>query len=115
MSGRCKACGRAFRKGALAFVLGIGGLKLSRVCQRCAGAGALLVAPKGPVVVKKAHVRPDGVDRTLRILRTFAAAARAAAKDNKKTDFQGATHALGRAEGFEGAIETIKRECGGDQ
>jgi hypothetical protein len=113
---RCKACGSDYRKGVLAFLLSPGGLRGARVCQSCASGGVLLVAPKlGPVVQKKA-VRSDGVERAIRMLRTYAAASRDAAKANLHSESVAdermrQAHA-GRAEGFEGAIEVLKRECG---
>lgn len=123
MSGRCKACGKDFRKGVLVSLLEPGGLQRVRVCQGCAGAGVVIVAPKIAPVVKQEHAAPDGVDRALRTLRTFAAAARASAKVKPPAALKSSEDAglarediaqmLGRAEGLESAIEAIKRECGG--
>jgi hypothetical protein len=101
---RCKACSREFRKGALAFLLTPKGLTGARVCQSCASGGVLLVAPKLAPVVREKVVRSDGVERALRQLRTLASASRA--------NGAGFTFDNGRAEGFEGAIEVLKRECG---
>jgi|SRR5579864_7328652 len=99
---RCKACGSDYRKGVLAFLLTPGGLKGARVCQSCASGGVLLVVPKLGPVVRKKEVRSDGVERAIRMLRTYAKAAEA----------DGSSRMSGRAEGFEGAIEVLKRECG---
>ncbi len=103
---RCKACGNEFRKGVLAFLLAPSGLRGARVCQTCAAGGVLIVAPKlGPLVQKK-EVRSDGVERAVRQLRTMTRASTLGM--NADSDFQ-----RGRAEGLEGAIEVLKRECGG--
>lgn len=99
---RCKGCGKEYRKGVLAFLLSSEGLKGARVCQACASGGVLLVAPKLAPVVKQAVARPEGLDRAIRMLRTYA----------KVSDQYPEAHAKGRAEGFEGAIEIIRRECG---
>jgi hypothetical protein len=108
---RCKACGAEFRKGVLAFLLTGKGLEGARVCQSCARGGVLLVAPKLAPIVKQKTVRSDGVERALRMLRTYASVAKASAKENELSD--GNRKLLsGRAEGIETAIETIKRECG---
>jgi hypothetical protein len=114
---RCKACGSDYRKGVLAFLLSPGGLKGARVCQSCASGGVLLVAPKLGPVVKQKTVRSDGVERALRQMRTYAAASRALAKSYASRVDRGKsgaeyTDAISRAEGFEGAIEVLKRECG---
>lgn len=101
----CKGCGREYRKGTIAFLLTREGLKGARVCQVCAAGGAVIVAPTLAPVVKEKVVRSDGVERVLRTLRTYAAAARSGPTS------EGFGHA--RAEGLESAIEVIKRECGG--
>ncbi len=101
---RCKGCGKEYRKGVLAFLLSPEGLKGARVCQTCASGGVLLVAPKLAPVVKHAAARPEGLERVMMMLRAFAKGARGAAKRDPR--FQD------RAEGYEGAIECIKRECG---
>jgi hypothetical protein len=53
-----------------------------------------------------APARPDGYVRVVRMLTTYARAARA----SRELGALG----VGRAEGFEGAIEAIRREVGGD-
>lgn len=73
---RCKGCGKEFRKGTLAFLLTAEGLKGARVCQACAGAGMLIVAPKLAPVAKKVVDRKDDVHRVLRGLRSYVGAAR---------------------------------------
>jgi hypothetical protein len=121
---RCKACGHEYRKGALAFLLTAQGLKGARVCQACASGGALLVAPKVAPVMKRAVDRGDVIERALRHLRTLEGAARATyrqhaaySQDEGKSELERQQHtelammADGRAQGFEGAIEAIKREC----
>jgi hypothetical protein len=108
---RCKACGSEFRRGVMAFILTTKfGLVGARVCQSCASGGVLLVAPKLAPVVKQKTVRSDGVERALRMLRTFASVSRMSARDEQGDTVKASHH--GRAEAFEGAIETIKRECG---
>jgi hypothetical protein len=117
---RCKACGSDYRKGVLAFLLTPGGLKGARVCQSCASGGVLLVAPKLGPVVRKKEVRSDGVERALRQLRTLAGAAQAVSKKTfppstplrEIDDRLNVERFSGRAEGFESAIEVLRRECG---
>jgi len=87
-----------------------GGLKGARVCQSCAGGGVLIVAPTVAPVVKVATKKDDGVARALRMLRTYAAASNAGASSGSETSYN-AHYQRGRAEGFEGAIEVLKREC----
>ena len=99
---RCKGCGKEYRKGVLAFLLSSEGLKGARVCQSCASGGVLLVAPKLAPVVKQSVARPEGLERAIRMLRTYGKAASTTPGELSK----------GRSEGFEGAIECIKRECG---
>lgn len=96
---RCNGCGKDHRIGVMVFLLIDGSLKGARVCQSCASGGVLLVAPKLAPVVKQAAPRPEGLDRAIRMLRTYAKAAEA-------------NGAQARASGFEGAIECIRRECG---
>jgi len=100
---RCKACGKEFRKGVLAFLLTPGGFKGARVCQSCASGGVLLVAPKLGPVIRKKEVRGDAVERVIRQLRALSTGANLCGSD----DFH-----EGRRHAFEGAIEVIKRECG---
>lgn len=107
---RCKGCGKEFRKGVLAFLLTPKGLTGARVCQACASGGVLLVAPRVAPVVQNKTVRSDGVKRALRMLRTYANVSRHHAGMNGGIGRD--AHAAGRAEGFEGAIELLKRECG---
>jgi hypothetical protein len=104
---RCKGCGQEYRKGTRAFLLTASGLQGVRVCPACARRGILLVAVKHAAIVKQAAARPEGVARVLRLLRTYAAAERSAAKEPGMRDV-----ADGRAQGFEGAIVALKREWG---
>jgi hypothetical protein len=110
---RCKGCGAEYRKGSIAFLLSAGGgMKGARVCQACVTGGVLLVAAKvAPAVVSKV-VRTDGLVRVLRMLNAYAKAARSGIGAMGQ---EGIGNALlqGRAEGFEGAVEVIRRECGG--
>lgn len=120
---RCKGCGREFRKGTIAFLLTDKGLRGARICQDCASGGVLIVAPKlGPVVQKKV-VRSDAVKEVMRMLRSYAAAARNGVKslqeefESKREDatpnwleHQRAqlSHFGGRAEGIESALAALE-------
>ncbi len=105
----CKGCDAEFRKGTLAFLLTPEGLKGSRVCAACVKRGVLLVPVLVPPVKVEKVNRPVDVDKVLRSLKTFAIMANAHASASGGD--QGA-FAAGRAEGFESAIATIKRELG---
>jgi hypothetical protein len=105
---RCKGCGKEYRKGVRAFLLTADGLVGALVCPGCARAGVLLVAVRVAPVVKKVAPRADGVDRAVRQLRVLAKAARATGDATAVGD--SSSYFTGRAEGFEGAIEYIKRE-----
>lgn len=99
----CAACGRAYRKGTRAFVVGRGG---SVVCPECAGAGLLVVAPRvAPVHVERVERSPD-VDVVLRRLRGYAAMTRASAAKAQDTE---RAFGEGRATGLETAIELLVR------
>jgi hypothetical protein len=99
---KCKGCGKEFRRGSLAFLLTVDGIKGARLCQTCVAGGVTIVAPKlGPVVRQVVGNDKEQVDKVLRQLRTYARVASAGAAS---------AYQLGRAEGFEGAIELIKRE-----
>ena len=93
----CGACGGEYRVGTMALVFAPGEKPARRrVCPKCAGRGLLVVAKeKAPVVVKK-EVRSDAVAQAIRMLTTYAGAARASGLDE-------------RAEGIEVGIETLKR------
>jgi hypothetical protein len=111
---RCKGCGKEFRKGTIACLLVPGeGFRGARICQECASDGVLLVAPKLAPVVAQKVVRSDGVERVLRMLNTYAKMSRSSANAEAE-NIAVSSHHRGRAEGFEGAIEAIKRECGGE-
>jgi hypothetical protein len=98
---RCKGCGKDARTTSLAFLIMKGRLHGAKVCRSCAAGGVLLVAPLvGPVIQEKV-VRSDGVARALRSLHTFASARRPMIDD----------HSRGMVEGYESAIQTIRREC----
>lgn len=103
---KCPAHGGEFRKGVLVTLLVPGkGLRGARVCQDCANGGMTVVAPSVAPVVSQKVARPDGYERALRQLQVLARSARSMAVTD--SDFYS-----GRAEGFEGAIEVIKREMG---
>lgn len=115
---RCPACGQPFRTGTLAFMLEPGdgkrgggrGLRGVIVCGSCAKGGVLLVAPKlAPVKVEKVS-RADGVNRLLRMLRTYLKAAQSAGTGKNEADPE---YHDGRASGIETAIQAVERELGG--
>jgi hypothetical protein len=106
---KCKGCGNEFRRGSLAFLLTVDGIKGARLCQTCVAGGVTIVAPKlGPVVRQVVGNNKERVDKVLRMLRTSAAAARSTVAAEGGNEVS--VCAQGRAEGFEGAIELIKRE-----
>jgi hypothetical protein len=96
---RCKACGSEYRKGVRVSLLTPQGLAGALVCQSCASKGVVIVAPTLAPVVKNAVARTDGVERVQN------------AADTHKGGGTEAAFYTGRAEGYEGAIEAIKREC----
>jgi hypothetical protein len=113
---KCPACGVQFRSGTLAFMLEPGegkrGLRGVVVCGACAKGGVLLVAPKlAPVKVEKV-AKPEGYDRVLRMLRTYARAAKGTASQCYAKAARGAageeasdhSHFNGKADGIEVAI-----------
>ncbi|MFI4978314.1 MAG: hypothetical protein ACHQC8_06560 [Solirubrobacterales bacterium] len=111
----CPACGKSYRKGRLAVLLtheNAGTATESRrVCLPCAKGGITLVGLRLAPVVKQAAARPEGYARALRLLQAYARAARAAAAD---VGPEVGEFASGRAEAYEGAIEVLKREIGGE-
>ncbi len=85
------------------------GLRNVRICGQCAVRGVLLVAPKlAPVTVQKVQ-RPEVIGRVLRMLNTYAKAARSSALGEVHGSAEFCFYD-GRAEGIEVAIATIKRE-----
>lgn len=108
---RCPAHGGEFRKGVLVTLIVPGkGVRGARVCQDCANGGMLVVASKLPPVIEQKTTRPEGYANALRQLQVIARAARASAHNADHPDEERFYN--GRAEGFEGAIEVIKREMG---
>jgi hypothetical protein len=86
----------------------------AKVCGECAKDGMLIVVRKvGPRIEQKV-ARPDGYDRVLRMLRTYVSAAKSSA--DREQPETGGEHEFfkGRAEGIEMAIQTIRREMGGE-
>jgi hypothetical protein len=106
----CKACGNEFRKGVLVTLLTPKGIRGARVCQSCANGGMIIVAQKVAPVIEQKVVRAPEPDRIVRMLKTYASAALAAA--SKEQPETGGEHEFfkGRAEGIETAIEVIKKE-----
>ena len=99
----CKACGEKRRVLTRAIVTHVDGTPPGGglVCQTCARVRGVLVVASivAPVRVEKVE-RPEGIDRALRMLSTYAAAAKSEGLDD-------------RAEGIEVAMETLLREIGG--
>jgi hypothetical protein len=98
----CKACGEKRRVLTRAVVFHVDGTPPGGglVCQTCARVRGLLVVASAvaPVRVEKVE-RPEGIERALRMLKTYAAAAKSEGLDD-------------RAEGIEVAIEALRREVG---
>src|SRR5579863_6848411 len=112
----CKGCGKTgFRKGTLVTLFAPGRKPTgAKVCGECAAGGMLVVAQRVPAPVVQKVARPDGYDRVLRMLRTYASAARSTSESYKAEDTASDySHFSGKAEGIEIAIETIRREMGG--
>jgi hypothetical protein len=102
----CGACGGAYRAGTRALVFTHDGSSARRlICGGCAKRGLLVVALTMPPKVIEKSVRSEAVAQTLRMLRTYAAAARATGGPDP--------FALGRAEGLDVAIETLTRNADG--
>jgi hypothetical protein len=98
----CGACGGDYRVGTLALVFSPGEPpSRKRVCPKCAGKGLLIVAKTAATKIVKKEVRSDAVERVLRMLKTYASAAKSSGLDE-------------RAEGLECALETLRRETGGE-
>jgi hypothetical protein len=116
----CKACGSAFRKGVIATFVEPGmGPRGAKVCGECAKDGMLVVVRKiGPRVEQKV-ARPEGYERVLRMLRTYASAARASAVTYAAGGSLTSGNVFlrgvfsGKGEGLDVAIQTIVREMGG--
>jgi len=108
----CPACGKEYRNGVHVMLLNpaIGhNATVRRVCKKCAKTGMITVAAQVPAqIVTK--VADDGfAERCIRQLRVLAGAAGAAAEAETR-DESTCEHHLGCKEGFEGAIELLKRE-----
>jgi hypothetical protein len=82
---------------------------MRRVCPDCA-ADAIPILTQTTVTTVKKEVRSDAVQRCIRMLRTYAAAARASEQASKGTG--GELIEQGRVQGLEVAIECLKRESG---
>jgi hypothetical protein len=107
----CKACGQTYRRGTRALVQFPRGSISTTVCPKCAAKGLLIVARVLPPVKVEKIQRADDVERVIRMLRTYASAARAVAKAEGERNEIGLV-ASGRAEGLESALETLRRETG---
>lgn len=110
--GKCPGCGKDFRSGVLVTLVGErGGIRSARVCKPCATRGIRVVPARGPDP-RGATPKRDLTDvhRVVRMLRTYAAAARST--DSAATDrIESAWHG-GRAEGLDAAIRCIQQEFG---
>ncbi len=124
---KCRACGKDYRTGVLVTLLDAdasSGGRQARVCKRCAQGGMLVVAPRvvsvGISAKTDAGVREHPlalhIAGVVRQLRLYARVARASAlKAPESTDDR--TRApqsffIGRAEGFESAVELLKLNSG---
>ena len=75
----CPGCNSDYRTGVTVTLLDpIKGAERKRVCQRCAAGGLVVVAPRmAPVVKGIARETSDDVAQAVRMLRTYATAAKA--------------------------------------
>jgi hypothetical protein len=106
---RCPACQREHRKGALAIVVTHGQAPArKRVCLSCASAALAIVAVSPPPVPKRPPPEPRDDRVLLRQLGMLARAALAIANDPSKSA-EVRAWSRGRAEGFEGAAQAVKR------
>ena len=111
----CPGCDRDYRTGVTVTLLDpIKGVERKRVCQRCAAGGLVVVAPRmAPVVKGVARETSDDVDQAVRMLRTYALAAKASRdefpSDPGTPDAIDHAHFAGRLEGLEAAIELLTR------
>jgi hypothetical protein len=106
----CPGCDREYRTGITVTLLDpITGPERKRVCQRCAAGGMVIVSPRiGPVVKGIARESSEDVAQAVRMLRTYATAAKAS-RDECGDDKLNAAHFGGRLEGLEVAIELLTR------
>lgn len=114
----CPGCDRDYRTGITVTLLDpIKGAERKRVCQRCAAGGLVVVAPRiGPVVKGITRETSDDVVQAVRMLKTYALAAKASRDEfepNPHTQDEGdalnRAHFAGRLEGLEAAIELLTR------
>jgi hypothetical protein len=110
----CPACDKPCRKTTTVYLLHpTKGPERKRVCVPCANSGMTVVAPAMAPKVEEKMVRLDGYDKALTQLRVLMRGAQASAKSAVSVNDVHETHRfIGRAEGYEGAIEVIKREMG---
>jgi hypothetical protein len=105
---RCPGCSQQYRKGTIVALIEPSGVRNARVCDKCARGGLCVVAPRVARVGKApAAVRSADTTEIVRALTTYAKLARSEAKGAHHTEAT-TSHLLGRAEGFEGAIELLK-------
>lgn len=110
----CPACGKEFRNGTTVLLLdpaaGSSGVR-KRVCSSCANRALVVVAPRiAPEVVEKVERNPK-FDLILNQLRVLAHGA----KTSAGLGGVDAVHFGGLTEGYEGAIEVVKRAMEQDQ
>ncbi len=114
---KCPTCGRTYRTGgAVCVVLAPSGAGRQTVCRKCASRGVTVVAPQveSPAVADDDAARKALVADVMRVrrqLRTYAAAAHSASR-TADDECEGA-HQLGRAEGYEGALQALDQEVRG--
>src|SRR5208337_3056997 len=109
------ACGKEYRTGTIVTLLDSSanaGGRGARVCKPCARGALVVVAPKiAPKVAKAVESAHDHdarwVQSVIRQLRTYAKLAYAEHVRLGPGDDEGA-HQLGRAEGYEAAIELLR-------
>jgi len=108
---RCKGCGGEYRKGSIAVLFfQKGGSARTRVCPSCVKRGVLVVPELLAPVVKRVEKRSEAVEEAIRTLTTYMKAAQACADGTKDEDgFSGRVFQIGRVEGYESAIELLKK------
>jgi hypothetical protein len=117
MSGKCKACGAAFRKGTTVTLLtpSTRSAERARVCSACASGGLVVVAPRIAPVVREARSRSDlddALDGVLRQLRMYSNMARATADkliDAGESEDPDVPFFQGRDDGLCSAIELLRK------
>ena len=106
---RCKGCGGEYRKGSIAVLfLQKGGSARTRVCPGCVKRGVLVVPELLAPVVKRVEKRSEAVEEAIRTLTTYMKAAQACA-DGIKDGYSRRAFQIGRVEGYESAIELLKK------